>query len=889
MQKYFYILIVVFLVVFSACKTQQNTHKDAKKTETIPNKTATRGNNTQLTDTTQKAISPKDSLLLDANVVDSLTNDSTKRVANDTIKSKRAQKSPFEEKVTHVANDSMVFDLTTKKLILYDSAQVNYQKIELKSAYIEIDMNNKELFARGELDSFDVAYGRPVFSDNGNAFDAESMTYNFGTKTGRIKSAVTKQGESYLHAAVARKDSNDVIYVKGAKFTTCTDPDHPHFYIYATKGKVIPEKLIVTGPANFRVADIPTPIWLPFGIFPTSKTKSSGIILPEYGELKNYGFFLKNLGYYFAINDYVDFTLFGDIYTSLSFGARGVLNYKKRYKGDGKITLGFTQLQYGDPKIAQDFRQDRSFTVQWQHNQDPKANPTVTFKASVNIQGGNYNKYNTNSVAGIVQNQFSSNISVSKIFYGTPLSLAVSFRHSQNTSTKRLDVTLPEVLFNVSRFAPFKRKVQVGGVKWYENIGMTYSFNFRNDMNTYDTLLVRQPLQELANLNNGIQQRIAINTSVKLLKYFTLAPSLDYTEKWNFRNLSKFYDPNQMQVVNDTVNGFFTTRQMNANINLTTIVYGMYTFKKGPVTAIRHVMTPRIVANFRPDLGDWIQGFYGPNGEFINWSPNQIGIYGSAPQGMSGTVGFSIDNNLEMKVRSKKDTITGIKKIPILEQLNINMNYDFAKDSLNLSNLNVVGRTSLFNNMLGLNFNFSFDPYAIQGDGPTARRINQLQVTTGKSLMRLTYAMLNLNFSLKGKSKRPNEQGRYTASQLAVLNDPFFYSQYVDFTVPYSLTIAYNIVYSRPIDVETWTHTINIAGDVNITKNWKVSANINYDIQGKRITTSTINIHRDLHCWEMRFTVIPFGIRQSYLFTIGVKPGMLQDLKLQRRSGYVNF
>ncbi len=889
MQKYFYILILSFLYLFSACKTQQNTHKDAKKTETKTPVAANRGSGTSPKDTTAKSSIINDSLMFNNNVADSLLNDSLQNTPPDSTKSRRATKSVFDDKVVHVANDSMVFDLTTKKLILFDSAQVNYQTIELKAAYIEIDMNKKELFARGEVDSFDVSYGKPVFSDNGNAFDSESMTYNFGTKTGRIKSAVTKQGESYLHAEVAKKDSNDVIYVKGAKFTTCTDPNHPHFYIYATKGKVIPNKLIVTGPANFRVADIPTPLWLPFGIFPTSKTKSSGIILPEYGELKNYGFFLKNLGYYFAINDYLDFSLFGDIYTSLSFGARGVLNYKKRYKGDGKVTLGFTQLQYGDPQIQQDFRRDQSFTVQWQHNQDPKANPTITFKASVNIQGGNYNKYNTNSVAGIVQNQFSSNVSLSKIFYGTPLSLAVSFRHSQNTQTKRFDITLPEVLFNVSRFTPFKRKVQVGGVKWYESIGMTYSFNFRNDLSTYDSLLVRQPLQELANLNNGIQQRIAINTSIKMLKYFTLAPSLDYTEKWNFRNLAKAYDPSLMQVVNDTVNGFFTTRQMNASVNLTTIVYGMYTFKKGPVTALRHVMTPRLVANFRPDLGDWIQGFYGQNGEFISWSPNQIGIYGSSPQGMSGTVGFSVDNNLEMKVRSKKDTITGIKKIPILEQLNINMNYDFAKDSLNLSNLNIVGRTSLFNNMLGLNFNFSFDPYAIQGDGPTARRINQLQVTTGKSLMRLTYAMLNLNFSLKGKSKRTNEQGKYTASQMAVLNDPFYYSQYVDFTVPYSLTIAYNIIYSRPIDMETWTHTLNIAGDVNITKNWKISANINYDIQGKRITTSTINIHRDLHCWEMRFTVIPFGIRQSYLFTIGVKPGMLQDLKLQRRSGLVNF
>ncbi|MCZ2444252.1 MAG: hypothetical protein LC101_10820 [Flavobacteriales bacterium] len=828
---------------------------------------------------------------------DSLFNDSIKPLLSkkaDTVSfsllqdsTRKQHKSPIPDKVDYEAQDSAVFDVHRKIMYLYDTTKVHYQTIQLEANYIELNINAKELRATGSSDTTGKLYGNPIFTDNEKSFTSKEINYNFDTKKGLITEAVTNEGDAYLHAALAKKDSNNVIYVKNAKFTTCIDPE-PHFYIQAGRGKVIPDKLIVTGPAYLRIENIPTPLVVPFGYFPTKKNKSSGLILPEYGELANYGFFLRNLGYYFAVNDYFDITLNGDIYTSLSFGARVQMNYKKRYKFTGNIALGYSQLQYGDPKIEKEFRLSRDFKFTWNHQQDPKANPTITFSAAVNVVTASFNQYNASNVNGIVQNQFQSNIAFSKTFRNTPFSISLNLRHSQNTQTRQVNLSLPDFVFNVTRFFPFRRKKQVGELKWYENIGMTYSMNIRNDINTTDTMFVRDFVGVLSNMNNGIQQRMSISTNVKMLKYITFTPSVNYIEKWHFSNLRKAFDPVSQLTETDTIRGFFSTRELNATASLTTIIYGMYQFKSGGLKAIRHVMTPTITANFRPDLGDLVKGYFGPNGEFISYSPNQIGIFGASPSGMSGTVGFSINNNIEMKVRSRKDTITGEKKIPLLEVLTIGMNYDFARDSLNLSNLSIAGRTTLFN-LIGINFALSFDPYAIDYVNGQAIRVNRLQVMENGVPTRLTMASLNINFSLRGESKRKSgaTQGM-TQSEQMIATNPDYYN-YVDFNIPYTFSIGYNIAYNKPLDKENITHAINLTGDVNITKKWKIGLNLNYDIQNNKISTSQITIYRDMHCWEMRASVIPFGIRQSYMFTINVKSPLLQMLKLQRQSGWANI
>ncbi len=872
--RYWFILFLFTGLITTACKTNhlaKNNHHS--------NKADTTNTKTQLDKDSNKVFIP-DSLILTDTTAMNINGDSNKIVP---------KKSPFESKVDYYAQDSIIFDATSKKMMLFDTAQIKYEDIELTANYIEIDLDKKELWGRGTPDSLGNLSGKPHFSQGGSAFDAKEIGFNFETKKGLIKEAFTNQGEIYLHADVAKKDSNDVIYVKNAKFTTCTDPTHPHFYIQTNKGKVIKDKVVVTGPAIFKIMDIPTPVMVPFGYFPNDKGRSSGIVLPEYGEIAQYGFFIKGLGYYFAINNKMDLTLSGDIYTSLSFGVRARFRYNKKYKFNGEVSAGFSQFQNGDPEIKGEFNPRRDFNFRWKHIQDPKSNPTIAFQAEVSVATGGYQQLNASNVTGIVQNQFASNISFSKTFRGTPITLSLSARHSQNTANKTISITLPDIVFNVMRFNPFKRKKQVGELRWYENIGLSYTMNISNSLNTIDTLLVQDPIRELLRMNNGVKQTLTLNTNLKLFKYFTFTPSLNYTEKWHFANLQKYYDATTMSVQDDTIRGFFTTREMNANATLTTIIYGMYNFKKGKnggkIKAIRHVVTPTLIANFRPDLGDQINGYFGPGGQFISYSPNQIGLYGASPSGMSGTVGFTLGNNIEMKVRNKKDTITGWSNVPILEVLNISMLYDFARDSLNLSPLNINGRTTLFK-MIGVNFAFAFDPYAYRmySDG-RAYKVNTLSWQEGQGGMRLTNASLNLTFNIKGQSKRPDGvTNNMSEEEKRIANNPAMYD-YVDFNVPYTFAIGYNIAYSKPLDKEIITHAINFSGDFNITKKWKIGFTLNYDIQNNQIATSQISLYRDLHCWDMAFQVIPFGIRQSYMFTIKVKSALLQMLKLQRQSG----
>ncbi len=868
--RYWFILFLSTGLITTACKTSQLSNRNKPKNQKDTANTKTQA------DTTTNTLIP-DSLVLRDTSANTINGDSTKIVR---------KKSPLEDKVDYHAQDSIVFDAKGKILFLYDTAQINYQDIELKANYIEINMDKKELWGKGSIDSLGRISGKPHFKQGEQSFDAKEIGYNFETKRGLIKEAFTNQGEIYLHAEVAKKDSNDMIYVKNAKFTTCTEPDHPHFYIQTTRAKVVKDKVVVTGPAIFKIADVPTPLMLPFGYFPNEKGKSSGLILPQYGEIAPYGFFLKGLGYYFAISNKVDLILAGDIYTSLSFGVRASLRYNKKYKFNGELSGGYSRFQSGDPEIASEYRPINTFSFRWLHRQDAKSNPTINFQAEVNITSGtSYSQLNSSTVSGIVQNQFASNISFSKSFRNTPITLTLSARHTQNTANRSITITLPDIVFNVMRFNPFKRKKQVGELRWYENIGLSYTMNITNNISTIDTLLVQDPVRELLRMNNGIKQTVNMSTNLKLFKYFTLTPSVSYIEKWHFANLNKFYDASTMTIQEDTVRGFFSTREMNATAQLTTIIYGMYTFKKGKVKAIRHVMTPTITGNFRPDLGDQIQGYYGPGGQYISYSPNQIGIYGASPSGMSATVGFNINNNIEMKVVNKKDTITGTKKIPLLEVLNLSMLYDFAKDSLNLSPLAISGRTTLFN-MLGLNFAFGFDPYAyrIYSDG-IARKVDVLSWKEGQGVMRLTNASLALTFNIKGQSKRSaGATNNLTDNEKMVANNPAMYD-YVDFNVPYTFGVGYNIAYSKQLDKEVVTHAINFSGDFNVTPKWKVGFNLNYDIQNNQIATSKISVYRDLHCWDMSFEVIPFGIRQSYMFTIKVRSALLQVLKLQRQSG----
>lgn len=852
------------------------------------------GTDSVTTETNGKIIHPPDSsTAADSNeVADSLRIINDSLAVADSLPKDTTVKPPkkfLDAKVDYLALDSIVFDVKNKKMYLYDSVRLDYTTITLESSRADIDLGSQELHAIGVYDSIMETYhGNPIFTESGKSFMSKELRYNFKSRKGRIIEAVTNEGETYLHAQVAKIDSNDAIYIKNAKFTTCSDPV-PHYHIATTKGKMVPNDIIVTGPANLQIENIPTPLVLPFGFFPIREGKKSGIVLPEYGELQGFGFFLKNFGYYFAINDRFDLTLYGDIYTSLSFGVKTNFNYKTRYKLNGSLDLGFSQLQSGDPQIPaeyNDFRRERNFRIAWRHQQDPKANPYSTFNATVNVQTGNYGLYNSNNVNNIVQNQFNSTITYTRTFPNTPVNLSVAMRHDQNTLSKTISITLPEFVLNVTRFYPFKRKKQTGTPKWYETIGVTYSMNIRNQLSTNDSIFINHFSRALGNTSAGVQQTVNIATSFKLFKYFSLNPSIAYREVWNFRNLDIKYDPGLGTVDRDTLLGFFDSRELRADVDLTTNIYGMYVFKRGNLKAIRHVMTPSVRFTYRPDFSDRLTGYYGNNGELITYSPNDIGIFG-APPGQNGLVALSLNNNLEMKVKSRKDTVTGEKKIMLLESFRLDMSYDLAADSLNFSNLTLSGRTTILN-IFGINFAFDFDPYGIDTVNGVARRVNRFALQQSKELFRFTRAMVNITINFRGesKSKRKLTESQ-TSLQELYRNDATY--NFVDFNIPYSFSVGYNVIFSKPLDQVSLTHTINFMGDFNITSKWKVRFNLNYDFVSNRIATSSIELFRDLHCWEMRLGVIPFGEARQFKFTIAVKSQLLQALKLNYGNGRFNY
>jgi len=798
--------------------------------------------------------------------------------------------SPIQAQVQYQAKDSLVFDARNLIMQLFDSTEIHYEKIELKAYTVTLDLNLKQLWAYGDTANQENALtkGKPFFKEGEDAFNCSSLAYNFNSGKGLITDAVTQEGEIWLHGAIAKKDGNDVLYIKNARFTTCTDPEHPHFDIATSKAKVMMNDKVVTGPAVLRIEGVPTPLALPFGFFPSQTTKSSGIILPEYGEQQQFGFFLRNFGYHLSVSDRLSLTFFGDIFTSLSFGLRTEMKYNTLYKHDGMLNLKFSQFQTGDPQVPEDFNRTRDFSIQWVHNQSPKAHPTFNFKSNVNIQTGGFNRLNAASVGAIVQNQFSSNISFTKIFTGTPINVSAGLRHFQNTANGQLTLSLPEMVVNMSRINPLRRKILVGKPRWYENIGMTYRMQLGNQITTLDSLFIIDPLRELEKASSGIRHELNLNTNLTLLKYIFFTPGIRYDERWAFKRLEKRFNNLSQSIENDTLNQFNTTRQVDITATLSTNVFSTVLFKGEKLKGLRHTLTPNLTFLYRPDLGDHISGYYGTGGQFITYSPSQIGLYGSVPQGQSGQINLGFQNRVEAKLGPARQDSTGKdRRVPIIEQLSVNSSYDLARDSLNLSNLNINGRTTLFKS-LGINLDMSFDPYSFITENGRTFRINKFEWSQNNRFYRLTTAGLALTYNIRGQRKSLAGNQNHTEEQSRIMNDPFFNRYFVDFNIPYSFNINYNIRYIKPFDVEQLTHTIGLSGDVNLTPKWKFAFNLNYDIQNGTMATSSFDLHRDLHCWEMRFSVIPFGFRQSYSFTINVKSALLQSLKINRQQGWFN-
>ncbi|WP_291856740.1 putative LPS assembly protein LptD [Marinilabilia sp.] len=839
----------------------------------------------------------------------------------DTAQTRKARPAVIEAEVDYSASDSVKF--TEGKVFLYGDASVSYQDVLLTAHQIELDLDSSLAYATGRIDSTGTEVGLPVFKDPSGEYTMRSIRYNFETEKAIIEHVVTEQGEGYVVSQRAKKMEDNVYCLRNGKYTTCNNHDHPHFYLNMTKAKVIPGKKIITGPAYLVIEDVTMPFVVPFGFVPSSSTYSSGFILPSYGEESNRGFFLRDGGYYWAANDYFDLSMTGDIYTNGSWGSRLSSKYKLRYRYSGNFNFQYI-TNISSEKELPDYSKSTDMSINWSHSQDSKANPYSRFSASVNFSTSSFDRNNVGSIINprqLATNTKRSSISYSRQFPGTPFNLSANAQHSQNSRDTTIDLTIPNLTLTMNRIYPFKSKDKVGSKEsWYEKISLSYTGNASNRISTKESELMESNLAQ--DWKNGIQHAIPVSMNFKFLRHFTFSPSFNYKERWYFKSIEKSYDQEQQRVVvSDTTQGFNRVYDYSFSVGTQTKLYTFFRpsrwlFGEG-IQAIRHMMTPSVSFSYSPDFGDpkygyydWFEYYDARRDEIVrhDYSIYEGSMYGVPGRGESGSMSFGLNNNLEMKVKSRKDS-TGFKKIPILESLNLSTSYNFLADSMNWSRINMSGRTKVLGT--AVNFNALFDPYTIKLDergNPT--RVNTLVWNDKKRIARLENASLSfgLNFGSKDFQKDKDKQnqegddsefpdGEVPPDNLPGQNERQQPApgaptpQYAPFSMPWNLSLNYNMrIVQDKFNKEKmsydkkFTADISLNGNITLTPKWSVNFSTGYNLDRKEISHTNVRINRDLHCWSMSFNLVPVGSYKSYFFTIAVNSSMLRDLKYEKRS-----
>ena len=859
----------------------------------------------------------RDSLALDSLGMDSLAADTTKK------------KEPLDAPVIYEASDSIVF---TKEgyAHLYGEGKVNYQNIELTSAVITMNMDSSTVYATGVTDTAGVETGSPIFKDGETPYESKIMRYNFKTKKGFINSIVTQQGEGYVTSEEGKKGANDEIYMRHGKYTTCDNHEHPHFYLKLSMAKVRPKKNVVFGPAQLVVEDVPLPIAVPFGFFPFNSSYSSGFIMPTYGDEMNRGFYLRDGGYYFAISDQMDLKVLGEIFTKGSWGLSAASNYNKRYKFSGSFNASYLVTKTGEKNMP-DYSVSKDFRIQWSHRQDAKANPNSSFSASVNFATSSYDRSSLSSLYNpqqYSQNTKASSVSYSRNFPEIGLNISGAFNITQNTRYSSLSMTLPDVNISLNRIYPFKRKKSAGDERWYEKISLQYTGSITNSISTKDNLLFKTPLTQW---ENGMQHKIPVSATFNLFKYINIVPSFNYTERWYLRKVKQSYDPSPTSrdhVKRDTINGFNRLYDYNLSLQMNTKLYGMYKplFMKSKELQIRHVFTPTVSYTYTPDFGKSRYGYYDTytytdeDGEVrtVEYSPYEGAVYGYPGKNMSQNISFSIDNNIEMKMKSDKDT-TGYKKISLIDQLGASLSYDVANKRW--SDLSMNLRLKLTKSYT-FNMNASFATYAYQFDengnvvvGDRTEwsygRFGRFQGYSGSfsyTLNNDTFKKLfgkkdedEKNKDNKGKEENEDEETEEETEEqnnnsnmrktekASVDSDG-----YLAFKLPWSVSLSYSYSIredrSKDINIKTMrypyslTHSLNVSGNFKIGSRWNMTYSTGYDFTSKEMSMTTLNITRDLHCFNMSCGLV-FGPFTSYNFSIRANSSMLTDaLKWDQRS-----
>ncbi len=789
----------------------------------------------------------------------------------------------IQDPVKYAASDSIVFEVDSQRVLLFNKGKVDYGDINLESGFIRMDMKTNLVNAGPIPDSTGKPSQLPKFTDGGSEFNASKMTYNIKTKKGKIWEVDTKEGEGYLHGEAVKKDSTDVVYMRHGTYTTC-NLKHPHYYFSLSRLKVIPDDKIITGPAHLVVGDVPTPLAFPFGFFPNRKGRASGILVPQYGEAANIGFFLKDGGYYWGINDYVDMMVQGDIYTRGSWAVRAGTQYVNRYRYSGAFNANFANIKIGEEGFP-NYQLNRDFFVRWRHNQDQKAHPGRRFSADVNVGTRNYNSLNSQNTTDLLSNTFQSSVRYDYSWANLPINLSVTARHSQNTINRTFDLSLPETNFGVNRFFLFKRGGGGANGKWWENVTLAYNNKIQNTVNTFDSLFFNNQVDWNRSLRTGMNHNVPLTTSIRVLKHFTFTPTINYTESWYLSSIRKRWNQDDNSLVIDTLRGFDAARDVVMSGQMRTVVYGTYLFRGGPVKGLRHMLIPSLSLNYNPAIGKSYLLEANGNIPAQRYSPFEGSLFGAPTVNKRADIVFSLVNSLEMKVKSAKDTISGTTKVKIFENISIDGNYNAMADSMNWSPLSFNARSQPLP-FLSFNFISQLNPYALNATTGIAE--NRYQYDVNRQPFRLTNANLAITLTMRSKNAAPittsENAGR---DELEMVNNNR--DAYVDFNVPWTLNVSYNFLYSRPGFTSNLTQAVSFSGDVNVTNKWKVGFNSGYDVIAKQFTFTSMNIYRDLHCWEMRFNFVPFGLRKSYSLDINVKASVLQDLKLSRKRNWFDL
>ena len=827
------------------------------------------------------------------------------------------KKQPLDAPVIYESNDSTTFTLGGAAT-LYGSGKVNYQNIELAAEVISMNLDSSTVHAYGIKDTTGTIKGKPVFKEGETAYDTETISYNFKSKKAGITDIITQQGEGYVTGSRAKKGANDEIFMEHGRYTTCDHHDHPHFYMQLTRAKVRPKKNVVTGPAYLVVEDVPLPLAVPFFFFPFSSSYSSGFIMPTYMDDSSRGFGLAEGGYYFAMSDIMDLKLTGDIFTKGSWRLSGLTNYNKRYKYSGTLQADYQVTKTGD-KGMPDYTVAKDFKVVWNHRQDAKASPNSTFSASVNFSTSSYERSNINNLYNsqlLTQNTKTSSISYSRSFPDIGLTLSGTTNIAQTMRDSSIAVTLPDLNITLSRLFPFKRKKAAGAERWYEKISVSYTGRLTNSIRTKDDRLFKTGI---SGWENAMNHNIPVSATFTLFKYLQVNPSVNYTERWYTRKINQTYNEETgrlEQNLNDTINGFYRVSNYSASLSLSTKLYGMYKplFMKKKEIQIRHVVTPQVGISGAPAFSKYWEEYTDNNGNTQYYSPYTGQPFGVPSREGSGTVSFSIANNLEMKYYdAKKDTL---KKVSLIDDLSVNMSYNMAAKEKPWSPLSMNLRLKLTKNYT-FNMNASFATYAYTFDkSGNVVEGNRTEWSYGRFGRFQGYgSSFNYTFNNdtwkkwfgpkedeKDKDKKESEDGdgedsegtedgTTTKKVEKAQADP---DGYQVFKMPWSLSFSYsfNIREDRTKPINrysmrypfTYTHNINMNGNVKISNNWSLSFNSGYDFQAKEITQTSCTISRDLHCFNLSASLSPFGRWKYYNVTIRANASILQDLKYEQRS-----